>query len=158
LVLVISSPIQLSQYHRSLSSTTTFCPSHQIYHAPQRYLRRYGFVCGLVRLLSYFNGRSPSVRINFSLMRLLVKLIRYDPLADSFRSNEEPDSPSGLIRRMQVILLEKVDGLGNLGDIMQVKDGYARNFLLPKKKARAPTDMEITEFQNRLKRLSERKG
>ena len=36
---------------------------------------------------------------------------------------------------MQVILLDKVVNLGNLGDIVKVKDGYARNFLLPRKKA-----------------------
>lgn len=32
---------------------------------------------------------------------------------------------------MQVILLEKVGNLGNLGDVVKVKDGYARNFLIP---------------------------
>ena len=37
---------------------------------------------------------------------------------------------------MQVILLEKVVNLGNLGDIVKVKDGYARNFLIPNKYAR----------------------
>ena len=37
---------------------------------------------------------------------------------------------------MQVILLEKVINLGNLGDVVRVKDGYARNFLIPQKQAR----------------------
>ncbi len=37
---------------------------------------------------------------------------------------------------MQIILLEKVANLGNLGDIVKVKDGYARNFLIPNRKAR----------------------
>ena len=37
---------------------------------------------------------------------------------------------------MQIILLEKVTNLGNLGDVVRVKDGYARNFLIPQRKAR----------------------
>ncbi|CAG2128123.1 50S ribosomal protein L9 [Cupriavidus plantarum] len=48
---------------------------------------------------------------------------------------------------MQVILLEKVINLGNLGDIVRVKDGYARNFLIPSKKARRATDTAIAEFE-----------
>ncbi|MDI7047208.1 bL9 family ribosomal protein, partial [Escherichia coli] len=40
---------------------------------------------------------------------------------------------------MQIILLEKVVNLGNLGDIVKVKDGYARNFLIPNKQARRAT-------------------
>ncbi len=47
---------------------------------------------------------------------------------------------------MQVILLEKVANLGNLGDIVRVKDGYARNFLIPTKLARRATDSAIAEF------------
>lgn len=41
---------------------------------------------------------------------------------------------------MQVILLEKVINLGALGDIVTVKDGYARNFLIPKGKAKRATE------------------
>src|SRR5512139_2530419 len=48
---------------------------------------------------------------------------------------------------MQVILLEKVANLGNLGDIVKVKDGYARNFLIPTKQARRATEAAIKEFQ-----------
>ena len=48
---------------------------------------------------------------------------------------------------MQVILLEKVINLGNLGDIVKVKDGYARNFLIPSKKARRATQTAIQEFE-----------
>jgi large subunit ribosomal protein L9 len=48
---------------------------------------------------------------------------------------------------MQVILLEKVINLGNLGDIVRVKDGYARNFLIPSKKARRATQTAIGEFE-----------
>ena len=47
---------------------------------------------------------------------------------------------------MQVILLEKVANLGNLGDIVKVKDGYARNFLIPTRLARRATDAALKEF------------
>ncbi|KAG0163076.1 hypothetical protein DFQ28_006521 [Apophysomyces sp. BC1034] len=50
---------------------------------------------------------------------------------------------------MQVILLEKVVNLGNLGDIIKVKDGYARNFLIPQRKARRATKDAIAEFEVR---------
>lgn len=50
---------------------------------------------------------------------------------------------------MQVILLEKVVNLGNLGDVVKVKDGYARNFLIPNKKARRATGTAIAEFEVR---------
>lgn len=47
---------------------------------------------------------------------------------------------------MQVILLEKVANLGNLGDVVKVKDGYARNFLIPTRLARRATEAAIKEF------------
>ena len=50
---------------------------------------------------------------------------------------------------MQIILLEKVANLGNLGDIVKVKDGYARNFLIPTKRARRATETAIKEFEAR---------
>ncbi|MVW71260.1 50S ribosomal protein L9 [Bordetella sp. 15P40C-2] len=50
---------------------------------------------------------------------------------------------------MQVILLEKVLNLGNLGEIVRVRDGYARNFLIPQKKARRATDAALKEFEAR---------
>ena len=50
---------------------------------------------------------------------------------------------------MQVILLEKVVNLGNLGDIVRVKDGYARNFLIPNKHARRATKEALAEFEVR---------
>lgn len=50
---------------------------------------------------------------------------------------------------MQIILLEKVLNLGNLGDIVKVKDGYARNFLIPKGKARRATEAAKAEFEAR---------
>jgi len=50
---------------------------------------------------------------------------------------------------MQVILLEKVGKLGNLGDVVKVKDGYARNFLIPTKLARRATEAAIKEFEGR---------
>ena len=48
---------------------------------------------------------------------------------------------------MQVILMEKVVNLGGLGDIVKVKDGYARNFLIPTKAARRATEAAIKEFE-----------
>jgi len=48
---------------------------------------------------------------------------------------------------MQIILLEKVVNLGNLGEVVKVKDGYARNFLIPQKKARRATAAAIEEFE-----------
>jgi len=50
---------------------------------------------------------------------------------------------------MQVILLEKVSNLGNLGDVVKVKDGYARNFLIPTRQARRATESAIKEFENK---------
>ncbi len=48
---------------------------------------------------------------------------------------------------MQIILLEKVVNLGNLGEIVKVKDGYARNFLIPSGRARRATTSAKAEFE-----------
>ena len=50
---------------------------------------------------------------------------------------------------MQVILLDKVVNLGNLGEIVKVKDGYARNFLIPTGQARRATAAAKAEFEAR---------
>lgn len=50
---------------------------------------------------------------------------------------------------MQIILLDKVANLGNLGDIVKVKDGFARNYLIPTKRARRATEAAIKEFEAR---------
>lgn len=50
---------------------------------------------------------------------------------------------------MQVILMEKVANLGNLGDVVKVKDGYARNFLIPQGKAKRATDENLKAFEAR---------
>lgn len=50
---------------------------------------------------------------------------------------------------MQVILLEKVGNLGNLGDVVKVKDGYARNFLIPQGKAKRATESNLKAFESR---------
>ena len=50
---------------------------------------------------------------------------------------------------MQIILLEKVANLGNLGDVVKVKDGYARNFLIPQRAARRATESAIKEFETK---------
>jgi large subunit ribosomal protein L9 len=48
---------------------------------------------------------------------------------------------------MQVILMEKVVNLGQLGDVVKVKDGYARNFLIPQRKAKRATATNMAEFE-----------
>jgi large subunit ribosomal protein L9 len=48
---------------------------------------------------------------------------------------------------MQIILLDKVVNLGNLGEVVKVKDGYARNFLIPSGRARRATSVAIKEFE-----------
>jgi large subunit ribosomal protein L9 len=50
---------------------------------------------------------------------------------------------------MQVILIDRVEGLGQLGDVVKVKDGYARNFLIPSGKARRATSAALVEFEAR---------
>ena len=50
---------------------------------------------------------------------------------------------------MQVILLEKIINLGTLGDVVRVKDGYARNFLIPQRKAKRATAANLAEFEKR---------
>ena len=59
---------------------------------------------------------------------------------------------------MQVILMEKVHNLGQLGDIVKVKDGFARNFLIPQGKAKRATDSAIAEFQTRRTELELQQG
>jgi large subunit ribosomal protein L9 len=48
---------------------------------------------------------------------------------------------------MQIILMEKVLNLGQLGDVVKVRNGYARNFLIPKGKAKRATPSAIAEFE-----------
>ena len=50
---------------------------------------------------------------------------------------------------MQVILMEKVANLGNLGDVVKVKDGYARNFLIPEGKAKRATEANLKAFESK---------
>jgi large subunit ribosomal protein L9 len=50
---------------------------------------------------------------------------------------------------MQIILLDKVINLGNLGEIVKVKDGYARNFLIPSGRARRATEEAKKDFEAR---------
>lgn len=50
---------------------------------------------------------------------------------------------------MQIILLEKVVNLGQLGDVVKVKNGYARNFLVPNGKAKRATPENLAEFEKR---------
>lgn len=50
---------------------------------------------------------------------------------------------------MQIILLEKMANLGQLGDVVRVKDGFARNFLIPHGKAKRATTQNLAEFEKR---------
>ena len=50
---------------------------------------------------------------------------------------------------MQIILLEKVINLGTLGDVVRVKDGYARNFLIPQGKAKRANTANLADFEKR---------
>lgn len=57
---------------------------------------------------------------------------------------------------MQVILLEKVGRLGNVGDVVKVRPGYGRNFLIPQKKAVRATDSNVQEFEKKRADLEKR--
>jgi large subunit ribosomal protein L9 len=59
---------------------------------------------------------------------------------------------------MQIILLEKVGKLGNLGDVVKVKDGFARNFLIPTRRARRATEAAIKEFETKRAELEQAAG
>lgn len=59
---------------------------------------------------------------------------------------------------MQIILLEKVANLGSLGDVVKVKDGFARNFLIPKGKAKRATDTNLKAFEARRAELEKQQA
>jgi len=54
---------------------------------------------------------------------------------------------------MEVILLQRIGRLGQMGDVVNVKDGYARNFLLPQKKALRATDENRAQFESQRSQL-----
>jgi len=54
---------------------------------------------------------------------------------------------------MEVVLLERVDKLGQMGDVVQVKPGYARNYLLPQKKALRATKANLGQFDQQRSQL-----
>ncbi|MEQ1754235.1 MAG: 50S ribosomal protein L9 [Micropepsaceae bacterium] len=57
---------------------------------------------------------------------------------------------------MQVILLERVEKLGQMGEVVKVKDGFARNFLLPRKKALRATKDNVKKFEGQKAQLEAR--
>ena len=57
---------------------------------------------------------------------------------------------------MQVVLLERVEKLGQIGDVVKVKDGFARNYLLPKKKALRATKANLAYFETQRAQLEAR--
>lgn len=56
---------------------------------------------------------------------------------------------------MQVILLEKIANLGGLGEVVKVKDGFARNYLIPHGKAKRATPANVAEFEQRRAELEQ---
>jgi len=60
--------------------------------------------------------------------------------------------------KMELILLEKVDNLGNIGDKVRVRSGYGRNFLLPKGKATLATPENMAQFEARRAELEARQA
>jgi len=56
---------------------------------------------------------------------------------------------------MQIILMEKIANLGQLGDVVKVKDGFARNFLIPQGKAKRATQSNLKEFEVRRAELEQ---
>ena len=59
---------------------------------------------------------------------------------------------------MQIILLEKVANVGNLGDVVKVKDGYARNFLIPQGKAKRATPANVKLLEEKRAELERAAG
>ena len=59
---------------------------------------------------------------------------------------------------MQVILMEKLANLGNLGDVVKVKDGFARNYLIPQGKAKRATESNLKEFEAKRVELEKKAG
>ena len=59
---------------------------------------------------------------------------------------------------MEVILLERIEKLGGMGDVVGVKDGYARNFLLPRKKALRATPENMERFEREREALEQLNG
>src|SRR6187402_1945482 len=57
---------------------------------------------------------------------------------------------------MQIILMEKVVNLGSLGDVVKVKDGFARNYLIPQGKAKRATQANLKEFEGRRAELEKK--
>ena len=59
---------------------------------------------------------------------------------------------------MQIILMEKVVNLGQMGDVVKVKNGYARNFLIPQGKAKRVTEAAVAEFEAKRAELEKAKA
>lgn len=59
---------------------------------------------------------------------------------------------------MKVILLEPVDNLGSIGDVVSVKDGYARNFLFPRRKAVIASSSELERLEARRAKIEKEKA
>ncbi len=78
-----------------------------------------------------------------------VGRVEIDMHAGSIPVNKTPALAGHGVRKMDVILLKKVDNLGGLGDRVKVKPGYGRNFLIPSGRATAATEENIKAFEAR---------
>src|SRR4029077_3301273 len=76
-------------------------------------------------------------------------------LHESHTATNKPGSDRG-VTTMEVILLERIGKLGQMGDVVRVKDGFARNFLLPRGKALRATDENRTRFEKMKSELEAR--
>ncbi|WP_293007866.1 50S ribosomal protein L9 [Nitrosomonas sp.] len=59
---------------------------------------------------------------------------------------------------MQIILMEKISNLGQLGDVVNVKSGFARNYLIPQGKAKRATEQAIAEFESKRVELEKKQA
>src|SRR5689334_8913845 len=101
----------------------------------------------LTRRLSCLAGRSWACRCWGwpTLLSMSVTVLRRS--ADHRTYQPEPSSNNLRRSTMEVILLERVAKLGQMGDVVRVKDGFARNFLLPKGKALRATEENRSRYE-----------
>src|SRR5450759_629109 len=88
----------------------------------------------------------PSICARASLPRADPRLPPDDETSANNLNSDQPSSDQG-VTTMEVILLERIGKLGQMGDVVRVKDGYARNFLLPRRKALRATEDNKSKFE-----------
>src|SRR5665811_1911357 len=88
----------------------------------------------------------PSICARASLPRADPQPTPDDETSANNLNSDQPSSDQG-VTTMDVILLERIGKLGQMGDVVRVKDGYARNFLLPRGKALRATENNKSKFE-----------